>query len=73
MLFGKKKNVIQKLSYDRQEKMPVIRCSICNGEQVGMLKDLRTGEREEIMLIRNEEDLETFRRMTGVEDIPKEY
>ncbi len=72
MLFGKKKTV-RVLDYDRNEKTPVIHCSICNGEQVGMLKDKRTGEKEEIMLIRNQEDLETFRKMVGTEDIPREY
>ena len=72
MFFGKKKPV-GKLDYDRNAKMPVIRCSICNGEQVGVLKDRKTGEKEEIMLIRDQEDLETFRKMVGVEDIPREY
>ena len=53
--------------------MPVLRCSICNGEQVAGLKDRQTGAFEEIMLIRNAHDLDVFRKMVGVQDIPKEY
>ena len=71
-MFGKKKT-IQKLEFSREEKKPVIRCSICNGEQVGGLKDKETGQFEEIMLIRTGEDLETFRRLTGETEITREY
>lgn len=71
-MFGKKKEV-RKLSFDRNEKMPVIRCSICNGEQVGGLKDIKSGAFEEIMLIRGSRDLEIFSQMVGEKDIRKEY
>ncbi len=72
-MFGRKKTTVQKLSYDPQQKTPVIRCSICNGEQVGGLKDLKNGKFEEVMTIRSSQDLELFREMTGKQDIPKEY
>ncbi len=71
-LFGRKKEV-RALSYSREEKTPVIRCSICNGEQVGGLKNKATGEFEEVMLIRDGHDLEVFQRMVGEQEIPKEY
>ena len=71
-MFGRKKQG-RELVYDKDEKMPVIRCSICNGEQVGGLKNRHTGDFEEVMLIKNSDDLESFRKMTGVQDIPKEY
>ena len=71
-MFGRKK-LQQKISYDPQQKRPVIHASICNGEQVGGLKDLQTGQFEEVMFIRGPEDLETFKRMVGCSDIPKEY
>ena len=40
----KKKGVIQ--SYDKQNKKPVIKASICNGEQVAGFKDIHTGKVE---------------------------
>ena len=71
-MFGKRK-AIRKLDYDRDRKMPAIRCSICNGEQVGGLRNKVTGEFEEIMLIRGDGDLEIFRQMVGEQEIPRIY
>ena len=48
-LFSKKKIM---RSYDKDSKRPVIKASICNGEQVAGFKDIHTGKIEEIMLIR---------------------
>ncbi len=60
--------------WDRENKIPVIRCSICNGEQTAGFKDRATGGFEEIMLIRDSRDLEEFRRSYGiVGEITKEY
>ena len=71
-MFKKKKE--QKKSYDKENYRPVLRCSICTGEQVAGFKDIRTGKFEEVMLIRRAEDLETFKIMYGIEgEIAKEY
>ena len=68
----KKKVLVQ--TYDKENKKPVIKSSICNGEQVAGFKDIRTGKMEEIMLIKNTADLETFKAMYGItEEIIKEY
>ena len=68
----KKKVLVQ--TYDKENKKPVIKSSICNGEQVAGFKDIRTGKMEEIMLIKNTADLETFKTMYGItEEIIKEY
>ena len=73
-MFGKKKQPSGRtVSYDPAEKTPVIHCSICNGEQVGGLKDIKTGRIEEIMVIRSAQDLEVFKRIVGKDEIPKEY
>lgn len=48
------------MEYDTENKIPVIRASICTGEQVAGFKDVRTGKFEEVMLIRNEKDLAMF-------------
>ena len=70
-LFKKK---TAKKSYDRAHMKPVIRSSICTGEQVAGFKDVRTGKIEEIMLIKCPEDLKNFKKMYGItEEITKEY
>ena len=55
ILFSKKS---EKKTYDRSNQKPVIKASICNGEQVAGFKDIHTGKFEEVMLIRRAEDLE---------------
>lgn len=68
----KKKVLVQ--TYDKENKKPIIKSSICNGEQVAGFKDIRTGKMEEIMLIKNTADLEMFKAMYGItEEIIKEY
>ena len=41
---------------------PVIRCSICNREQIAGIRNLQTGHFEEIMMIQNERDLREFQK-----------
>ena len=61
-------------SYDIDICLPVIRSSICSGEQVAGFKDIHTGKMEEVMLIKNSADLDQFRAMYGIEgEITKEY
>ena len=68
----KKKSITQ--SYDRENKMPVIKASICNGERVAGFKDIHTGKFEEVMLIKGAADLDKFKEMYGIdEEIKKEY
>lgn len=68
----KKKETIRK-EYDKENQKPVIRCSICTGEQVAGFKDIHTGKFQDIMLIRNAKDLEEFKKMYGVDELEKEY
>ena len=70
-LFKKK---IPAQTYDKASQKPVIKASICNGEQIAGFKDLHTGKIEEVMLIKGPADLERFKKMYGIEDeIGKEY
>ncbi len=69
-LFHKK---IIKKEYDKENKRPVLKCSICNGEQVAGFKDIHTGRFEEVMLIRNERDLDIFQKTYDITEIVKEY
>lgn len=72
-LFSKKKKPGSK-GYDSALKRPALRCSICTGEQVAGFRRLDDGGFEEVMLIRNEADLQAFREQYGItEDIEKIY
>ena len=71
MFFKKKKKV---LSYDRETLRPVIRVSICTGEETAGFKDRNTGKFKEIMLLRQPKDLEEFMETYGLSEVPpREY
>lgn len=72
-LFKRKKPDTAAKSYDPAIHRPILRCSICTGEQVAGFKDLRTGKFTDIMLIRDEKDLETFKKQYGITDITKVF
>ena len=73
-MFHRKKKSSISMSYDLNVNVPVIRCSICTGEQVAGFKDLSDGRFEEVMLIRSSADLEVFRERYGITgDIEKIY
>lgn len=70
-LFRKKKTL---KTYDKDNKKPIIKASICNGEQVAGFKYIHTGKTEKVMLIKNQEELNTFKELYGInEEIEKEY
>ena len=72
-LFRKKKDQI---AYDSQKKRPVIKCSICTGEQVAGFQDIHNATFEDVMLIRGKEDMKAFREKYGIPqdaEIPKIY
>lgn len=73
MFFKKKKEKIQVLEYDKEKEIPVLRCSICTGEQVAGFKDIHTGKIRDLMLIKSEQDLEKFKMMYGVDELKKVY
>ena len=56
-MFRKK---IKKESYNKDEQKPIIRSSICTGEKVAGFKDVRTGKFTEVMLIKNDKDMDLF-------------
>ncbi len=74
-MFGKtsKKKKPEPLSYDPATHRPVLKCSICNGEQVAGIQERSTGKVEEIMFIRDRKDLEIFYAMCGTTDVEKIY
>ena len=70
-MFRKKR--IQQADYDRDNLRPILKCSICNGEQVAGFKNIRTGEFKEESFIRSDEELEAFKRRYGISEMKKEY
>ena len=71
-MFGRKKEP-KKLAFDPEKQKPVLRCSICNGEQVAGFKDLESGAFTEIALIRSPHELQELCELYGVAEFVKEY
>ena len=69
--FGRK---AEKAAREVPKGTPVIRCSICTGEQVAGFRDPKTGRIEEVMLLRSPADLEAFKDRYGIDgEIEKIY
>jgi len=66
-LFRRAKTEPVRPRYAPEEYEPVLRCSICTGEQVACMRSRETGQLREILLIRSEKDLDEFCRSYGVE------
>ncbi len=73
-MFGRRKRQARP-DFDKTGKRPVIRSSICTGEQVAGFKDIETGKFHEVMLIRDDGDFREFLRLYDVaeSDVGREY
>ena len=73
-MFNKKKNKSYEPTYDLDKYVPIIKASICTGEQVIGFKDKETNQFIEIALIMDVKDIENFRKKYNVTgEIKKEY
>jgi len=72
-MFGKSKVFIPKVAYNPDTQKPVLKCSICNGEQVAGFKDKATGKFTEVCLIKNDKELDAFMDVYDLTSIGKEY
>ncbi len=76
-MFGKMRRFKQQssedISFDPDKQIAVIRCSICNGEQVAGFKSKEDGHFTEVMLIRDAKDLAEFKETYNISEIKKEY
>ena len=72
-IFFTDKAAQKKKTYDKDNCKPILKCSICNGEQVAGFKDIHTGKFEEVMLIRSPKDLDDFMKQYGISEVSKEY
>ena len=66
-MFGRRKKSAVP-PYNKEGKIPVIRSSICTGEQTAGFKDPVSGRFEEMMLLRDDRDLQEFLRRYQVEE-----
>lgn len=75
--FGKKpyyeRYLSEDIPFDSDKQIAVLKCSICNGEQVAGFKSKEDGHFTEVMLIRGETDLIKFKETYGITEIKKEY
>ena len=74
-MFGRKKEKqdVPQVKYDSETMLPVLKCSICNGEQVAGFKEKKTGHFMEVAFIRSPQELEEFLRTYRLDGITKEY
>jgi len=72
-MFGKKKSVIPQIPYNPETQRAVLKCSICNGEQVAGFKDKATGKFTEVCFIRDDKELDAFMELYDLASISKEY
>lgn len=64
-MFSRKKKT-DTLSYNPTLQRPVIKSSICTGERVAGFVDKESGKFEDIMLIRDDADLQKFCALYGL-------
>ena len=67
-MFPWKKHKTETPAFPPEDYEPVIRCSICTGEQVACMRNRHTGRMQEIALIRTPEDLAAFCKSYQIEE-----
>lgn len=68
-----KKGNLVTYDYDKENEIPVLKCSICNGEQVTGFQNRMTGKIREIGCIRSPRELEEFMEGCGVSEVKKVF
>lgn len=68
-----KKNISSTIPFDSTKQVPILKCSICTGEQIACFRDIATGHIIEVMIIRNVEDLSFLKKQYGIESFLVEY
>ena len=64
-LFGRKKKDLPTIDLNRYE--PVLRCSICSGEQVLCIRDRVSSDVHELMLVQSPAELEEVCEANGID------
>lgn len=69
LFFHKKKKEVK--DFDREHLEPVLRSSICTGETCAGFADRKNGHFTEVMMIRDQSDLDEFMELYGIEEVPR--
>ena len=64
-MFGRKRRQVR--DYDRENLKPALRCSICTGERVAGFRNVHTKKFQEVLLVRDEADLQEFLDTYGLQ------
>ena len=65
-LFQRKEKNKKKSLYSLEKYEPVLRSSICTGEQTACMRDRETGKLHEVMVIGNSQDMQQFAKEYGI-------
>ena len=65
-LFKSKKP--EKIDYDKSEKQPAVKSSICTGEMVAGFVDIKTQKFNDFMLVKNEAEVAVFCERCGIDE-----
>ena len=66
-LWKRKEKVTNKSLYPPEKYEPVLRSSICTGEQTACMRDRETGKLHELMVIRSSQDMQQFAKEYGID------
>lgn len=72
-MFKKKPEESAIIQFHPETHKPILKCSICTGEQMAGFKDINTGAFTEVMLIKDGKDFDRFMEMYDLAAITKEY
>lgn len=72
-LFGRKSAGEAVYDYNPEKEKPIVRASICTGEQVAGFKEKESGIFHEVMLVKTPRDLDIFMQIYGLDHVDKEY
>lgn len=73
-MFGfKRKEKLPEIKFDPTTQKAVIRSSICTGEKTVGFKDIKTGKYIDVMYVRNELDIEKFKKTYGIDKVEVDY
>ena len=73
MLGFKRKEKLPEVNFDPTTQKAVIRSSICTGEKTVGFKDIKTGKYIDVMFVRNELDIEKFKKAYGIDKVEVDY
>ena len=66
-LWKRKEKVKNDSLYPPEKYEPVLRSSICTGEQTACMRDRETGKLHELMVIRTPQDMQQFAKEYGID------